>query len=108
MTTRRLMALVLCGLLPAWSMAAPLETGSFGAPVTDQALSNYRGARDITFNLQDTEAQLYNNQAIATMSGTNQVAGSALANSSGMSTVIQNSGNNVVIQSATIVNVKLQ
>lgn len=108
MTTRRLMTLMLLGISSTCAVAAAPQAEPFGAPVPDQTLSSYRGARDITFNLQDTEAQLYNNQAIATMSGTNQVAGSALANSSGMSTVIQNSGNNVVIQSATIVNVKLQ
>ncbi len=40
--------------------------------------------------------------------GDNLIADGAFANSSGIATVIQNSGNNVVIQDSTIVNVTFQ
>jgi hypothetical protein len=40
--------------------------------------------------------------------GNNLLTDGALAGASGMPMVIQNSGNNVVIQNATIVNVQLQ
>lgn len=108
MKRQRSIALAILASLPVLVMAAPPQTTSLGTPVAESALSNYRGARDITFNLQDTDAQLYNNQAVNTVSGANQVTGSAFSGANGFSTVIQNSGNNVVIQSATIVNVKLQ
>ena len=39
-------------------------------------------------------------------SGTNTLTGSAFSNASGISTVIQNSGSNVLIQNAMIVNVQ--
>lgn len=81
---------------------------SLGVPVAEVALGQYRGARDVTFNLQNTEGQLYNNQALNTLSGGNQVSDNAFSGMSGFSTVIQNSGNNVLIQNSTIVNVKMQ
>lgn len=95
------------------ALAEPLQAEapqvSFpGAPVSESALSQYRGARDITFNLQDTKGQLYNNDATNTISGGNQVSDQAFSGLNGFSTVIQNSGNNVLIQNATIVNVKMQ
>lgn len=93
---------------PVFTMAEPLQGASLGAPVGESTLSQYRGARDITFNLQNTEAQLNNNQAVNTVSGSNQVTGSAFSGASGLPTVIQNSGNNVVIQNATIVDVRLR
>lgn len=84
------------------------QASFLGAPVSESALSQYRGARDITFNLQNTEGQLYNNNATHTFSGANQVSDQAFSGSNGFSTVIQNSGNNVLIQNSTIVNVKMQ
>jgi hypothetical protein len=40
--------------------------------------------------------------------GDNVISGQAFSNSSGIATVIQNTGNNVLIQNSTIVNVNLQ
>lgn len=40
--------------------------------------------------------------------GDNVISGGAFANSSGIASVIQNSGNNVIIQDSTIVNVTFQ
>ncbi|NYT61751.1 hypothetical protein H0A66_05360 [Alcaligenaceae bacterium] len=113
MNGRQLLALMILGAAPVFVFAAPPEAMQpqaplFGAPVSESTLSQYRGARDITFNLQNTEGQLYNNQAINTVSGSNQVADQAFSGLNGFSTVIQNSGNNVVIQSSAIINVKLQ
>lgn len=95
-------------VLAAPPQAAPSQTAHFGAPVSESALSEYRGAREITFNMQNTEGQLYNNQATNTVSGSNQVSDQAFSGLNGFSTVIQNSGNNVIIQSSAIINVKLQ
>jgi hypothetical protein len=45
------------------------------------------------------------NSSNGSVSEGNQIAGNAFANTSGIATSIQNSGNNVIIQSSTIVNV---
>lgn len=113
MNGRQLFAVVMMGAAPMLALAGspPAEVpkaSDLGAPVSESALSEYRGARDITFNMQDTEGQLYNNQAANTVSGGNQVSGQAFSGMNGFSTVIQNSGNNVLIQNSTIVNVKMQ
>ena len=88
--------------------AGDLQGAALGTPVSESALSQFRGARDITFNLQNTEGQLYNNQASHTFSGSNQVSDQAFSGMTGFSTVIQNTGNNVLIQNSTVVNVKMQ
>ena len=48
-----------------------------------------------------------NNSANGTVSGGNIINEGAFSGSSGLSTVIQNSGNNVLIQSATILNLDI-
>jgi hypothetical protein len=113
MNGRQFFVVVMMGAAPmlAWAGAPQAEASKvseLGAPVTESALSQYRGARDITFNMQDTDGQLYNNQATNTVSGGNQVTGQAFSGMNGFSTVIQNSGNNVLIQNSTVVNVKMQ
>ncbi|UVW29172.1 hypothetical protein [Massilia sp. H6] len=49
-----------------------------------------------------------NNTAINTVSGSNTINGGSFANSQGLPVVIQNSGSNVLIQSATVINLRLQ
>ena len=49
-------------------------------------------------------AKLENNSVYSSNTGNNTVSHDAFAGSSGFATVIQNSGNNVIIQNATIVN----
>lgn len=48
-----------------------------------------------------------NNTSNGTVSGGNIIDAGAFSHSSGLSTIIQNSGNNVLIQSATILNFKI-
>lgn len=108
MNGRQLLALMILGAAPAVVSAEPPQSLPFGAPVPESALSENRGARNSTFNLQNTEGLLYNNQAANTISGSNNVSDQAFSGLNGFSTVIQNSGNNVLIQSATIINVTLQ
>lgn len=113
MNGRQLLVAMIMGAAPVLASAGPPkaeapQASSLGAPVSELALSQYRGARDITFNLQNTEGQLYNNQATNTVSGGNQISDQAFSGMNGFSTVIQNSGNNVLIQNSTIVNVKMQ
>jgi hypothetical protein len=88
--------------------ATPPDATSFGKPVPDNVLAHHRGGHAITFNQQHLDANLYDNQAAYNLTGSNQVSGHAFANTSGVPTVIQNSGNNVIIQNATVLNVHVQ
>jgi hypothetical protein len=49
-----------------------------------------------------------NNTAVNTVSGNNIIDSGSFANSQGLPVVIQNSGSNVLIQSATTINLRLQ
>ena len=115
MNRQHLLAAVFLQVAPAFVFAAPphavadpVQVSAFGVPVMDTKLSEYRGARNISFNEQHTDGQLYDNQSINTVSGHNVVSGDAFSSMNGFSTVIQNSGNNVLIQNSTIVNVQVQ
>jgi hypothetical protein len=73
-----------------------------------EELDNARGREGVdvtTLNLQNVRATLNNNQAYNNVSGYNIIADGSFAGASGITSVIQNSGNNVIIQDTTIVNV---
>lgn len=82
-------------------------TAVFDVAVPDSELSNYRGGATIS-NMNDLDASLYGNIALDSATGSNLVTEGALAGMSGLSTVIQNSGNNVLIQNAVILNLQVQ
>jgi len=86
---------------------APNQPTLGAAAVPDSELSNYRGGAEIT-NINDLNAGVYNNSALDSVTGGNFVTDGALAGSSGFSTLIQNSGNNVLIQNAMILNLQVQ
>lgn len=90
------------------AVASPAETpAAFDAALPDSALSDFRGGATIT-NTNDLDASLYGNTALDTLTGGNLVTEGALAGMSGVSTLIQNSGNNVLIQNAVILNLQVQ
>jgi len=105
---RRLLIYGVLAATPLVTCAAPPATASFGQPVPDQVLAQNRGGHAIAFNAQYLDAQLFDNQAAYNRTGNNQISGQAFAGTSGIPTAIQNSGNNVIIQNATIVNVHVQ
>jgi hypothetical protein len=78
-----------------------------GAVATDSALSISRGTDNVT-STNNLGASLYGNSALNTVTGGNFVTNGAFASSTGFSTVVQNSGNNVLIQSALILNLNVQ
>jgi hypothetical protein len=104
----RVPILVLLTAAPLAGVIAAPDMTTFGKPVSDQVLAHHRGGHAINLNVQDLNANLFNNQADNNITGTNQITGHAFDGSSGVPTVIQNSGNNVIIQNATILNVKVQ
>ena len=73
-------------------------------------LDNARGREGVdmtTLNNMNVRATLSGNQANNTVNGYNIIDHGAFAQASGINSVIQNTGNNVVIQDATIVNVTI-
>jgi hypothetical protein len=84
---------------------------SFGAATPLTQLQSMSGgtATQTTNNVneQDTQGTLTDNTAKGTYSGGNFVGDTAFSSSAGLSTVIQNSGNNVLIQNSTILNVRM-
>lgn len=73
-------------------------------------LDNERGREGVdmtTLNNMNVRATLSGNQANNTVNGYNIIDHGAFAQASGINSVIQNTGNNVVIQDATIVNVTI-
>jgi hypothetical protein len=68
-----------------------------------------RGGTDnktITTNVSDVDGTVDGNTAINAITGGNLMDGGAFGNAAGLSTVIQNSGNNVLIQNSTVVSVQ--
>lgn len=90
----------------AQSLGIPFVPGSeFGQPVDPGMLSDLRGGYDLTENNIDVDGGVDGNTAHGVISGANTISDGAFANASGLSTVIQNSGSNVLIQNAMIVQV---
>ena len=86
-----------------------MAQATFDTPVPNVQLSTMTGGSDVTNNLnkQQLNGAVSNNQASHTYSGDNSVMGTAFSGSAGLPTVIQNTGNNVLIQNATIVTVRM-
>lgn len=90
--------------VPQEPTAAPV-TG-IGMPLTSDSLQSMRGGDSTTTNNVDIRGGVDGNSATNTVSGTNVIQDGSFANASGISTVIQNSGSNVLIQNGTVVNVQ--
>lgn len=73
----------------------------------DQSLDARRGGTEVVNDMK-LNGVVSDNQAYNLVTGGNVISEGSFAGSSGMPTVIQNSGNNVLIQNATIVNVQMQ
>ena len=87
-------------------MSAPTKVARFGAIVSPNALATLRGGDGSTDSRNNVNGRVSDNVADGVVSGDNTLGGGAFAGASGISTVIQNSGSNVLIQNATIVNVQ--
>lgn len=89
--------------------AEPVADDAFGPAVAGDALDSMRGGTDnktIITNVSDVDGRVDGNTAINAITGGNLVDGGAFGNAAGLSTVIQNSGNNVLIQNSTVVSVQ--
>lgn len=106
------------GSLPGASASALPETAVraeasvFGSGAIELgALDVYRGgAENLTLELNKNQSTgtVTDNQAYNLTTGNNLITDGSLAGASGFSTVIQNSGNNVLIQNSTIINLQVK
>ena len=79
------------------------------AVVEESALSEIRGGEGTVMNLQDLEAVVSGNTVQGTVNtGDAMIGGNAFSNLDGISSVVVNTGNNVSIQSSTVVNVVIE
>ncbi|MBI2277663.1 MAG: hypothetical protein HYU74_09950 [Dechloromonas sp.] len=84
-------------------------TESIGDVVVDAAiLDEARGGADLELYDIKSDGLVTNNQAYNLTTGNNWVTDGSFAGAGGFSTVIQNSGNNVLIQNATIIKLQVQ
>lgn len=81
---------------------------NFGIPIASHKLSDLRGGFDVVKNDMQLSGVVTNNSAVDVMTGSNTIASGSFANSSGFPMVVQNSGSNVLIQNATIINLQYQ
>jgi hypothetical protein len=95
---------VVASVQPAEPMLAP-----FGAALDEAALASQRGGQgDAFFNDSRSRATISNTSTDNLATGTNAISEGAFANSNGLPMVIQNTGNNVIIQNSTILNLQLR
>ena len=123
-TRLMIICLILLGKnMPETVLAEQLETApitgvavsEFGAPVSNNILDSLSGGQniqigdiDMLISDMDLQSELGNNTLYTTGTGSNMVSSDAFSHASGISTVIQNSGNQVIINSALILNLRIQ
>jgi len=83
-----------------------------GDPLTadvlgDADLANQRGGSETHLNQNNATGTVTGNVASQLNTGSNTISESAFSNTAGIPIVIQNSGNNVLIQNSTILNLQL-
>ena len=76
-------------------------------PLDRKMLAAQRGGADV-FNDMQLKGVVTNNQAVNVSTGNNGITEGAFAGAAGLPMVVQNTGNNVLIQNATIVNVQVK
>ena len=86
-----------------------------GTPVSSDILETQSGGQSLTIeridmlaNSMNLNAEMKENLLISSGTGINQVSDNAFGNASGIATVVQNSGNQVIINNAFILNLKMQ
>ena len=107
----------LAWLLPATAIAqaamvqiadgAQSSRTPFNVPVAVATLEDQRGGMQGISSEMKLSGTTANNSATDVLTGTNTISAGAFANMSGLPVVIQNSGANVLIQNAVILNLQM-
>jgi hypothetical protein len=79
----------------------------FDNPVPAATLSHFRGGSELVHNEMTLAGTTAGNTAINVATGTNTINAGAFSNMSGLPLVVQNSGANVLIQNAVILNLQM-
>ncbi|MEH3085091.1 MAG: hypothetical protein PGN26_00800 [Xylophilus ampelinus] len=90
---------------PPVAQAAP---AAFGRAADAGVLAEQRGGSDLVKNDMQLSGVTADNVAHNVSTGANSIAGGSFSGASGLPIVIQNSGANVLIQNATILNLHMQ
>jgi hypothetical protein len=88
---------------------APVAESStaLGSPVASATLADQSGGDETQIiNIIDIDGDVTDNTATNVVTGANNIQNGSFDNASGVFSVVQNTGANVLIQSATIVNVQ--
>ncbi|MCC2957827.1 hypothetical protein LK542_19590 [Massilia sp. IC2-477] len=81
---------------------------AWGEAASTERLGRTSGKDDTVHTEAVLGGTVGNNTAVNTVSGNNVIDSGSFANAQGIPMVIQNSGSNVLIQSATVINLRLQ
>ncbi len=87
---------------------APAADAAWGEAASADRLGRTSGKDDTVHTEAVLGGTVGNNTAINTVSGNNVIDSGSFANAQGLPMVIQNSGSNVLIQNATVINLRLQ
>jgi hypothetical protein len=88
--------------------AAPADRWFDAPAVAADQLGLMRGGADTVSNDMSLSGTVANNTAVNVATGMNTISNGSFSNASGLPVAIQNSGANVLIQNATIINVQIQ
>ncbi len=80
-----------------------------GRTLDEDGLAGQRGGQDDAYaNINDARARVSNTSLTNASTGNNTITEGSITNNSGLPVVVQNSGNGVVIQNTTILNLQLK
>jgi hypothetical protein len=80
-----------------------------GRTLDEERLAVQRGGQDDAYaNINDARARVSETSVTNASTGNNIVSEGSITNNSGLPVVVQNSGNGVVIQNTTILNLQLK
>ncbi|HUA80200.1 MAG TPA: hypothetical protein VL997_07505 [Dyella sp.] len=85
----------------------PATVDGFGQAVSAGTLQHFSGG-GLVQNMQSLTGTVTGNSATQVTTGSNLISGDSFSGSTGMPTVVQNTGNNVLIQTGVIVNVQMK
>jgi hypothetical protein len=93
---------------PAVLVPAPAAASPDSRPASDNTLEKARGGAAVISTDATLSGVVSSNSATQVTTGANIIQSNSFANASGIPVVIQNSGANVLIQNATVINLRLQ
>ncbi|MEW5791422.1 MAG: hypothetical protein ACOY5C_12780 [Pseudomonadota bacterium] len=88
---------------------APVDSFAMGHAVSEAELGHQRGTFAPGVDINELmKASSNGNSVYSSFTGSNAIEGGAFGGASGIVNVIQNNGNNVIIQNAVIVSITMQ